>query len=226
MIILTRITDHEIIDIIPYNDGFIFSSKIPLPGKKFKITYSAYDFHSQSIQPVTKSAYLLRKFGASYQAIAEQLGNTVACDAGLLYDKRLLVLYPSGEAGIFAKDGELCWSGDYFYHDCPVRSIAVQGKYFWCAVPDNNCVIRYNAHNMKVSLRIGSETTTTFGAPEHISYADGTLYVSCYTTGKVKTISTTDYSVKEYIRFNEPVQQFFIHNGYQIACLESGIYLV
>lgn len=226
MIILTRITDNEVIDIVPYNDGFMFSSKIPLTGKKYKITYAAFQFASASIQPVTKNAYLLRKFGASYQTVSEQLGNTVTCDVGVLYDKRLLVLYPSGEAGIFAKDGELCWSGDYFYHEAPVRSIAVDGKYFWCTVPDKNCVIRYNAHSMKVSLRIGNEAATTFGAPMHISVADGLLYTSCYTTGKVKTINTSDYSVKEYIRFNEPVKRFFVHKKQQVACLESGIYLL
>ena len=66
---------------------------------------------------MTKNAYLLKKFGSSFKEISETIPNFVQCDAGILYDKRVLVIYPNGEAGIFSREGELSWSGYFNYHD-------------------------------------------------------------------------------------------------------------
>lgn len=224
---MKRISRNEIIDLIQYSNGFIFAEKLPIPGdfKRYKVSYSVYDFNFGQIQKITKGAYLLKKFGSSYKQISEQLNNFVVCDTITLYDRRTLILYPTGEAGIFARDGELLWSGEYVYHDNPVRSLSADGKYFWSVVPKENCILRYNSHNMKVSLRIGSKDADTFVNPQHISHNDGIFYVSC-TNGKVKSVDANNYAVKDYLKFDEPVHKFLKVGNNRVACLSSGMYVL
>lgn len=224
---MNRITGSEVIDLIQYSNGFIFAEKVPLPNdyKRYKVSYSVYDFNSRQIQKITKGAYLLKKFGPSYKQIAEQLNNYVVCSTITLYDRRTLILYPTGEAGIFARDGDLVWSGEYAYHDYPIRSLATDGKYFWSVVPHENCILRYNTHNMKVTLRIGSREADTFISPEHISLSDNTFYVCCG-NGKVKAVDAGNYAVKDYLRFDEPVHMFLKIGNNRVACLNSGMYVL
>lgn len=222
-----RICNSEVIDLIQYSNGFIFAEKKPLPNdyKRYKVSYSVYDFNSRQIQKITKGAYLLKKFGPAYKQISDQLNNYVVCSTITLYDRRTLILYPTGEAGIFAKDGELVWSGEYHYHDYPIRGLVADGKYFWSLVPHENCILRYNSHNMKVTLRIGSREADTFVAPEHISLSENTFYVCCG-NGKVKAVDANNYAVKDYLRFDEPVHMFLKIGSNRVACLNSGMYVL
>ena len=59
------------------------------------------NFATGEQEVITKSAYLLRKFGSAFQKISTEIPNFVQCDAAVLYDRRVLVIYPNGEAGIF-----------------------------------------------------------------------------------------------------------------------------
>ncbi len=49
--------------------------------------------------------------------ISTEIPNFVQCDAAVLYDRRVLVIYPNGEAGIFDREGTLEWNGMFQYHD-------------------------------------------------------------------------------------------------------------
>lgn len=89
--------------------------------------------------------------------------NFVQCDAGVLYDRRVLAVFPNGEAGIFDRD-ELEWNGTFEYHDQPVKHLALDGKYFW-SVYLNETVLLDILFNMSVDLRIGGKETDTFLNP-------------------------------------------------------------
>lgn len=153
------ISTKEIVDIIRYSsDSVILVEKIPLSNpSQYKVQYSVVDFKNKSIDVSTKSAYLLKKFGANFKRISEIIPNFVQCDAAVLYDRRVLVIYPNGEAGIFDREGELDWSGTFDYHENPIKCLALEGKYFWSVCPEENCVVRYSCQNMKLDLRIGGK---------------------------------------------------------------------
>ena len=226
MVILRKLFDIDILDIIPFNSGFIYAEKINMPDGKIKIAFMSYDIVTKTSQHVTKGAYLLNKFGPSYKPIANQLGNYVTCETGILYNKRSIVVFPSGEAGLFNSDGELLWTGDLIYHDCPVRSVIVDGKYFWCVVPQSNSVIRYNSFSMRVDLRIGGGKSAAFSGPESIFKAGNKLYVCNASSCKIRTINLMDYAVRDYLRFNEPVRKYLNINGNEIMVLDSGVYIL
>ena len=112
---MIKISTKEIVDVLKYDDGkAVLVEKQPLLNTtQFKARYSVIDFENKTKEVLTKNAYLFKKFGSAYNKISEIIPNFVQCDAAVLYDRRVLAVYPNGEAGIFDREGELVWSG-YF----------------------------------------------------------------------------------------------------------------
>ena len=224
---MVRVSTKEIIDILPYGDGkAILVEKKPLMNStQFKAEYSVIDFENKSKDVLTKNAYLLKKFGSSFKEISETIPNFVQCDAGILYDRRVLVIYPNGEAGIFSREGELSWSGYFNYHDETVSGLALDGKYFWSICSTENSVIRYYSQTMQVDLRIGGKDAPTFLNPTHISADGGDIFVCCGGT-KVRRIDGNDFTVSDYLNFDEQIKQYHRFGNHSIAVLSSGTYLL
>lgn len=224
---MIRVSTKNIIDILPYGDGkAILVEKKPLVNSaQFKAEYSVIDFENKSKNVLTKNAYLLKKFGSSFKEISETIPNFVQCDAGILYDKRVLVIYPNGEAGIFSREGELSWSGYFNYHDEIVSGLALDGKYFWSICPSENSVIRYYSQTMQVDLRIGGKDASTFLNPTHISADSGDIFVCCG-GNKVRRIDGNDFTVSDYLNFDEQIKQYHRFDNHSIAVLSSGTYLL
>lgn len=221
------ISSKEIIDIIRYSDNsVIIVEKKPLPDpSQYKVQYSVVDFEKKSIDVVTKGAYLLKKFGANFKRISQIIPNFVQCDAAVLYDRRVLAIYPNGEAGIFDREGELEWSGVFDYHEKTVKCLTLEGKYFWSVCPEENCVLRYSCQNMKVDLRIGGKDAQTFVNPTHVNFDMGDIYVCC-DSNKVRKIDGSNYTVSDYLNFTDNVKGFYKFGEYAIAVMTSGTYLL
>lgn len=224
---MIKISNKEIVDILAYGDTkAIIVEKNPIfNSSQYKVSYSVIDFDLRSKEVLTKNAYLLKKFGPAFQAVSETIPNFVQCSAGILYDKRILVIYPNGEAGIFDRDGALSWCGDFTYHDEAVINLALDGKYFWSICPAENCAIRYACQTMQVDLRIGGKDASTFVNPTHISIDSGDAYV-CADTNKVRKINGANFTVSDYLSFDEPIKKYYKFNKYAIAILSSGAYLL
>ncbi len=221
------ISSKEIVDIIKYSDNsVIIVEKKPLANpSQYKVQYSVVNFDTMRIDVSTKSAYLLKKFGANFNKISKTIPNFVQCDAAVLYDRRVLVIYPNGEAGIFNREGELEWNGEFEYHSGPVRYLALDGKYFWSICPQENCAIRYSCQNMSVDLRIGAKEAKTFVNPTHISYDNNDIYVCC-DNNKVRKIDGNNFTVSDYLNFNDSIKRFYKFGDNAIAVMSSGTYLV
>lgn len=221
------ITNKEIIDVVRYSDtSAIIVEKLPLPNpNQYKVQYSLVDFEKKNIEVLTKGAYLLKKFGANFKRISEIIPNFVQCEAAVIYDRRVIAIYPNGEAGIFDRDGELDWSGSFDYHERPIKCLALEGKYFWSICPQENCVIRYSCQNMGVDLRIGGIDSPTFINPTHICFDGGDLYVCC-DNNKVRKIDGSNYTVSDYINFSNSVIKFYKYGNYAIAVLNDGTYVM
>ena len=215
------ITTKEIVDVIKYNDeSVIIVEKLPLPnGTQYKVQYSVINFKTKSIDVLTKNAYLLKKFGSNFNRISQIMPNFVQCDAAVLYDRRVLAIFPNGEAGIFDREGEL------EYHDEPVKNIALEGKYFWSVCPNENCVIRYSSQNMGVDLRIGGKETDTFLNPTHVSLDENDIFVCC-DNNKVRRIDSNNYTVSDYLNFTDSIKSYFKFGDFAIAVMASGTYVL
>ena len=220
---MKQISTKEIVDLFAYNkDSAVLVEKRPLPGNaQYKVNYSVVNFATGEQEVITKSAYLLRKFGSAFQKISTEIPNFVQCDAAVLYDRRVLVIYPNGEAGIFDREGTLEWNGMFQYHDAPVKHLALEEKYFWSVCPGENAVIRYACQNMKVDLRIGGKDAQTFVNPQHICQYNGDLYVACG-GNKIRKIDGMDYTVSDYRTFSQQVKRYHKFGQYALWCWKAA----
>ncbi len=222
---MNKIVD-SVYDIIAFSNGIIYTQKTVLDNGSVKVNFFGYDLKRMQNTPVTKSVYLLNKFGAEYKKIAEQLGDYVSCDADFTDNKHLVVVYDSGETGIFSPDGEMIWSSDLFYQGCEINGLAVDDTQIWSVVPDRNCVVSYSIPYKKFTMRIGSAESSSFQKPVSISKFDNELYICNLDSHKVRKISLKDYSVCDYRIFDEPVYKYLRSCGKEIVVLESGVYVL
>ncbi|MCL2512786.1 MAG: hypothetical protein FWF08_02700 [Oscillospiraceae bacterium] len=223
---MTKILGISVIDVIPFSKGIIFVKKEALENETVKVSFFSYDTDTEKIAGVTKNVYLLNKFGPAFAPIAQQLGDYVSCDAGTLPDLNTVILYATGEMGIFDDQGALLWTGDLFYHDSPARDVAIENKHIWCAVPEQNSIIRYSTTASKVVMRIGGDKSPTFACPVAVNEYGGMLYVCNHGSMKIRTINLKDFSVRDYMAFDEPVHKYLRVADKEFAVLDSGVYML
>jgi len=223
---MTKVISTKIIDVITFSKGLIFVKKETLDDGSFKVSFFSFELDTEKVAPVTKSVYLLNKFGPSYSPIAQQLGDYVTCSAGKLPGAETVVIYSTGEMGLFNKDGELIWTGDLFYRESPARDVALENKHIWCTVPDKNCLIRYSTVVNKIVMRIGGEDSEAFKNPVSLSSFDGMLFVCNQRSMMINTVDMKDFSVKSYRRFNEAVYKYMRVGEKEFVLLDSGVYML
>ncbi len=223
---MQKIVDTDIIDIIAFSNGIIYTKKSEAENGAVRVNFYGYDIKRMQRTPVTKSVYLLNKYGSEYKKIAEQLGDYVSCDADVSNAKQTVVVYPSGETGVFSPDGNMIWSSDLRYHDSEIAGVVCDDRLIWSVVPDLNCVVSYSLSHKKFSMRIGSETSDSFQKPVSLSKYNDELYICNEGSKKVRVISLKDYSVKDFRIFDEPVYKYLRSCGKEIVWLESGIYIL
>ncbi|MBO5333042.1 MAG: hypothetical protein J6B37_02890 [Clostridia bacterium] len=222
---MQKIVD-SVYDIIAFSNGIIYTKKTVLENGSVKVSFYGYDIKRMQNTPVTKSVYLLNKYGPEYKKIAEQLGDYVSCDAEILPSKHVVVVYNSGETGIFSPDGEMVWSSDLNYQGSEISGAVADGNQIWSVVPDKNCVVNYSISHKKFSMRIGSLQSTSFQNPVSISKYDNELFICNADSKKVRTINLKDYSVNDFRIFDEPVYKYLRSCGKEIVVLESGVYVL
>ena len=223
---MKKILSIDIIDIIPYAKGVLFVRKENLDDDNIKVTFFAYDIAENTISPVSKNIYLLNKLGPAYEPISAQLGDYASCDAGILPDRSVFVIYPGGEIGLFGKDGSLLSTGDLIYHDEPASGVAVENNHVWCTVPKLNSIIRFSVESNKVVMRMGSPTTPTFNEPVCATLVNGKIFVCCRKDCSIKVIDLKNYSISDYLRFDEPVHKYIVSCGKEFVVLSSGTYMI
>lgn len=224
---MKQIFSFKPLDIIPFQKGFIF---VRVDGKdnngNIKIGFYTYDISTGRVNHSTKSVYMRSKFGNAFKPIVDTIGDYISCAASTLENKKIHIVYPTGEMGTFDHDGNLVWTGDLLYHECAIRSLAVDKKHIWCAVPNFNSIIRYSPINKKVDFRIGGEQSKVFGKPMAISKYDNSLYVCNKNSCNITAVNLDNFVVTEYRAFDEPILRYFRTKNKEVVVLSSGIYIL
>ena len=224
---MKQMLDHMPLDIVAHPDGFI----IVEPEQKdddgrLKISFWFYNLKSMEVQKVKRQFYAECKFGPAYQEILDQIVDYLTCSVCETPKDFLNVVFPTGEMGIFDITGTLIWTGDLLYHDCSVRSCAPDGKNIWCAVPDQNAIVRYSTKLERIDFRIGGVDTSTLGRPLSVTRYDNDLYVCCKTSNNIKKISLENYTMTDYLQFEEGAIRYMRAGGMEVVLLGSGIYIM
>ncbi len=216
----------EILNITPFNKGFVFAAKSLTPDGKLKANFYGYDAINDKFTKIKKSVFLKIKFGYECEDIAAQLGDYVSCDVGVLPDGRIMAIFPNGEYNIFNTDGSLNVASLLTYHGSPVCDVAVDGNYVWCAVPGENAIIKYSPKEGRILLRVGGGETTAFEQPCAVSLHGSTLYICNRSSKKIRTLNIQTNSVRDYRVFNEKVFKYISIMGREFVWLKSGLYIL
>lgn len=222
---MIKISNKEIIDVIKYADNkAIFVEKNPIGDlTKYKASYFVLNFENGEKEVITKSAYLLKKLGSSYEKITETIANFVNCDAAIFDNRSVITVFSNGQAGMFDSQGEIVWNGVLKHNEAVVNGLAQDGGYFWSVCESEDCVIRYNAENFNVDIRIGSKEADTFNKPSFISSDDENIYVCC-ANGRVRKIDRTNLTVSDVGTY-DGIKRFYKLGKFSIICSYDGLYI-
>lgn len=216
----------EILNITPFKKGFVFAARGNNDDDKFVVNFYGYDAVNDKFTHIKKSVFLKIKFGFEYEEIAQQLGDYVSCDVGFLSDNKIMAIFPNGEYNIFNSDGSLNVSSQLTYHGNSVCDIAVDGQYIWCAVPNENAIIKYSPREGRILLRIGGGETTAFDKPCAVTLMGSTLYICNQASRKIRTLNIQTNSVRDYRVFTEKVYKYINVLGREFVWLKSGLYVL
>lgn len=223
---MIKIVSLDILDLIGFPSGILFVLKENQENDTVKVSFYSFDTATKSIATVTKNAYLLSKFGNSFSPIASQLGDYVSCDTAKLWNGQTIVIYSTGEVGIFDEKGNLIKTTELMYRDSPARDVAVDNNYIWSAVPSQNLIVKYSLLQNRVVMRIGGDGSDTFRSPVSVAQYDGCIYVCNSEACKINRVHLDNFTVEDYKLFDEPVYKYLRVDNNEFVILESGVYLL
>ena len=223
---MIRIVSLDILDLLPFPSGILFALKEKAENSRDKLSFYSYDVSANSIATVTRSAYLLTKFGPAYMKIAEKLNDHISCDTVRLHNGGLFLLYSSGETGLFDEQGDLLRTGRLVYRGAPARDGAADGRYVWSVVPERDLIIKHSVTQDRVVMRIGGGEVPSFSAPSSLISDDEALYVCNPGAKKISRVDLKTYAVEDFKRFDEPVYQYIVSDGHEFVVLASGVYML
>ncbi len=222
---MDRIAGDNAFSIHPLPDGFLYAYCIEKNEEHYKVGYKMVSFDTGKISNVTKSIYMLTKFGADYKTFEHKIKNYLTCFSILIEGGRTFVIERDGKATIFGPGGEELFSGVFLYQNTPPGGVAVYGNTLWISYPEYNVLIRHNLNTLREELRIGGANSPIKKATA--LYAAGTkLFICSEDTNSIWKMDTSTYQTELYFEFDEPSKDYIFINKYEIAVLESGIYLL
>ena len=223
---MQNIFSGEILNVTPFNQGFVFAVKEQNAEGKPVARYYGYDVVNRALSRIKKAIYLRIKFGYESEAISEVLPDYVSCDAGFLNDGKTMVIFPNGNYSVFNTNGTESIASQLSYRDCAACDIAVDDEFVWSAVPADNSVIKYSPKDGRIVLRVGGGDETRFDRPTSVSLLGSTLYVCNRASKKIVALDTATNETKDYRVFNEHVIKYINSQSMEYVWLDSGIYVL
>ncbi|WP_294954457.1 hypothetical protein [uncultured Eubacterium sp.] len=222
---MIKISNREIIDVLKYSDDkvILVEKKPNVDASGYGVNYFILNFSTGEKEIITKDAYLLKKYGANRKIIAQKLGNFVTPSAIVMADRSVLVIYPTGETGLFNSDGELVKDGVLDYNGSPLSGIALDGEYFWSVCQKENCVIRYFIDGVKVDIRVGMAEQNTFPNPHFVSSDEENVYVCC-NHNRIRKIDKATLTVSDVDKTYSDMTGYYRFGDYTIITTYDSAY--
>lgn len=221
---INEIYKGEVLNISTFDKGFVFAVKKENDQGVMRVKFYGYDAVNDQFTSIKKSVYLKIKFGFEYDEIAEALGDYVSCDSTFLSDGRIMAMFNSGEYYIFNADGSLSLSSQLSYRGSTACDMAADGEFIWCAVPDENAIIKYNPITAKIPMRIGGTIASTFDRPCSVTKVDDILYVCNHGNRKIRAYEISSNKVRDFMSFKEKVYKYIESGSRKFVWLKSGLY--
>lgn len=206
-------------------DGILYSYLIEKTDDQYKVGYKMISFETGQVSSVTKSIYLLTKFGTDFESFVGRIKNYLTCFSVLLSDGHTFVLETDGSAYLFGNGGTVVWQGKMLYQDAAPGGLAAHDGSLWVSFPERSALIRYDLQNFREQLRIGGASSPLKGC-RGLFPAGSKMFVCCSEGKAIWKLDTFTYQTELYYDFDEPVRDYKFINKHEIALTKSGIYLL
>lgn len=220
---MKQIFGTEALQMLPCQNGFVFVIKQEEYDGKAVIAYKMLDFEHMNMTAVTRSVYLLAKFGNCFEQFEDNPEQFLSLRSVTLPDHRLLVTDAAGNTVAYTAEGNICWQGSLAYEGAAPDSMAAAENCFWASYPEKGAVIRYGVQSLRPELRIGGGNSS-LPTPEGLFFYHEQLLICCKDEKAILQLNPQTFAVEEYHSFAEPVHRYFKYHANEIVLLDSGIY--
>ncbi len=223
---MEKISPHKAYSLHALPDGLLFPYLIESieETNQYRIGYKMVTFSTGKISNVTKSIFMMTKFGPDYKLFIDRIKNYLTCFSILMENGQTFVVEKDGTATLFSGEEEL-WNGKLLYQNTAPGGIASSGKSLWASYPEHNVLVRYNLKTLREELRIGGQNSP-FVKTEGIFPAGSKLFVCNTGSNSIWKIDANNYITELYYQFDEPIYDYKFIGKYEIVSLESGVYLL
>ncbi len=215
----------EIFEVMPLQNGIIFSYLKSFVNDDMVIAYKMLSFDTGRFTDVAKNMYLITKFGNNYKAALEFNDNYITVKSLLIQGGKVFLLAPNGDAQLVDTDGMPIWMGNLCYRQSAPNDIILHNNALWVCYAEKNALLRFNLATMREELRIGGNKSP-FNKPRALFLDGDTVMVSNQDSMKLTQINLNTYNVFDYQSFEEPVYQYVKVGDNRFVLLKSGLYLI
>lgn len=216
----------EVLNVIPVDNGLVFSHVLEKTEEEIQVAYKMITFSDGKTTPVPKSLYHLSKFGANYRAVLPHTQNIILSKTLQISNEKTFLLNPDGSALIINNSGEVLWEGIIKYRDNAPAAIALNNRSIWACFKQSSVLMRLNLATMREELRIGSGSSSPFNKPEDLFIDGDFIYVCDAADNAIIKLNLNTYVTEVYKKFDSPIKQFVINEGFPLVILEEGIFLL
>ena len=213
------------LQLIPAAKGFVFMAKQNEVEDKFVVAYKLYDLETFRESLVTRSVYLLAKFGPNFKFFEKELEDYINCVTVLLPDHGVFIAYPGGKCLRYDSECRLLWQGSVTYQSYGPGATALGGDGIWLSFPECDTVVKYKLSTMRPELRVGAGRSDLFIRPGALYLEDGFLYVCSSSINKITRLKLSTFETEDYGSYIEPVKQFVKLDRRELVLTDSGIYI-
>ena len=223
---MKKLCGSEAAALLPVSNGIIIIKKSVNQKERYAVKYDLFSTETTRITPISKTDFLLNKFGSCFERIASQINGIYSTNTVLLPNGKVLAVDTEGKAYIFNSVGEKIRSFDMKYNDDAPSSIAFCGSKLYAAFANQNVILQYNPNTLGHQMRFGSPDTDTFQKPIFICGHHDRLYICNAENDKITIFEPEKFSVTDYAEFKNPLIQYVRKHGRELVLLKSGVYLI
>lgn len=193
---------------------------------KNPVEFDLYTIDSMRSVSITKSDYLLNKFGNCFEKITAQLDAPFSCKTAFLPKGRLIAVRQDGTGVLFSAEGNIIRQVDFRYEDCPPDDIVMYDMGLFAVYSSKNVLLKFNPTTLGRLMRFGSPDTDTFDLPISLCGLGDRLYICNAGDNRISIFEPESYRLLDYASFKEPLLQYIRFKGSELVLLESGVYKI
>ena len=223
---MQRLYEGNIYDMKPLENGFVFVYCNEDENGQLQGAYNMISFETGRMSPVTKSNYLLAKFGLRYKIYKKKVKNVFESKVLHLPEDRVFILDSDGTVTLLDTDGSILWTSCLLYKDTCPTDIAIYKDSLWACFKEYNCLIRFNLNTMHEELRIGGGETSPFDKPVQLTATEDGIVICNAGSNSIVKLDPTNFSLTQMYSFREPLRRYLKVQSREFAALESGLYII